>query len=126
MRRLAALLILLATPAGAVELSLPPGAEITADSTESPAVVRIPTGPFADGALPADRLEGTLRLRAWRLPGIALPLAILRPIRAALEDQGWQPDFACAARECGGFDFRYAIRVVSTRRWMWTSPTFMR
>ena len=58
--------------------------------------------------MPNLTLEGAIARRVWRLdsPGLT-PLQVLAPLRTQLEAQGYEIVFECAARTCGGFDFRF-------------------
>jgi OOP family OmpA-OmpF porin len=110
---LASLLIGLGLPAQALDLPLPDAAEQTADILREADTIRLPSGPYEDGALPRLRLEGDIQSRAWRLPNRGLnTLQMLSPLRDALEKAGWEVVFDCAAEECGGFDFRFNTPVL--------------
>ena len=113
MIRAAALLALIALPgaAAAFDLSLPEGAATTFAETVPLGSHRVATGPFA-GTLPQVTAEGTVVRRVWRLPATGLTtLQLLAPLRDQLEADDWDIVFTCAARACGGFDFRFEIDV---------------
>ncbi|MDZ7709992.1 MAG: OmpA family protein [Roseovarius sp.] len=115
MRRLRAalLVMLLAGAAPAQELPLPEGAERTAEVIREADTVHLPRGVLADDAVPQLRLDGTITSRAWRLPRQGQStLARITPLRAALEAEGWEVVFSCAAEGCGGFGFRFAVPVL--------------
>ncbi|MBC7133845.1 MAG: OmpA family protein [Roseovarius sp.] len=103
----------LATGAGAQDLPLPEGAELTAEVTREAATIHLPTGPLAGDIVPRERRDGRITSRAWRLPERGLgTLERLTPLRAALEGAGWEVVFDCAAEGCGGFAFRFATPVL--------------
>jgi OOP family OmpA-OmpF porin len=106
----AAALWLAAAPAAALDMPLP--ATTTLTETLPAAVHRVATGPFAEGSLPTIAARGRLDRTVVRMaaPG-ATPAAILAPLRAQLEAEGWEVVFACADRACGGFEFRFEIDV---------------
>lgn len=109
-----AVLATLAAPATALDLPLPTGAVETARDGAAYGSVRIPTGPWDGTAVPADEVEGNVLRRAWRASSSGLtPLQVLAPIRAALAEQGYALGYECADAECGGFDFRYALKLLS-------------
>lgn len=111
--RAALLVMLLAGAASAQELPLPEGAERTAEVIREADTVYLPQGVLDDGAVPRLRLDGGITSRAWRLPESGLgTLARIAPLRAALEAEGWEVVFACAAEGCGGFSFRFAVPVL--------------
>ncbi|GAW36003.1 outer membrane porin F precursor [Roseovarius sp. A-2] len=110
---LATLLIGLTLPVHALDLPLPATSEQTADILREADTIRLPSGPYEDGAMPRLRLEGDVHNRAWRLPNRGLStLQVLSPLRDALDKSGWEVVFDCAAEECGGFDFRFNTPVL--------------
>lgn len=73
----------------------------------------LPLGPFADGAIPAERLEGRIERRAWRLDNSSqTTLQMLVPLRESLVEAGYDIVFECSDRACGGFDFRVGTEVL--------------
>jgi hypothetical protein len=75
--------------------------------------VRIAAGPWRAEGSPAIAAEGTVRLESFRIDETALTtLQMLAPMKAQLEALGWQVLFSCKDRDCGGFDFRYALEVL--------------
>ncbi len=97
----------------ALDLSLPSSAVKTAGIEEDAATYYVPVGAFDGRDVPALRVEGALVQEAWRMdaPGLTT-LQILRPLRAQVEDAGYDILFSCPARACGGFDFRFQTRVL--------------
>ena len=92
---------------------MPAGAEVTRSETEGGAAYRLPTGPWSEDGLPAERIDGTIERTAWKIAGRGLtPRQLLAPIRAALDDAGWDVIFECETHGCGGFDFRFSIEVL--------------
>ena len=109
-----ALMLGLAQPAPALELALPGAAILTASRSEARTTVRLPTGPFADGRLPAEELEGTLEMAAFRLTlerGSTLDL--MQDLRAQIEAAAFEVVFECETEACGGYDFRYGTEVLA-------------
>ena len=99
---------------GALELSLPTNAVMSAEIVQEADTFLLPTGPFANGTLPHERLEGRVTQQAWRVTGQGLTtLQVLMPMRQELEDAGWQVLFECSDQECGGFDFRFNAPILS-------------
>ena len=116
MRARVALVLALVLPqvGGALELSLPINAVMSAEIVEEADTFLLPTGPFANGTLPRARLEGRVTQQAWRVTGQGLTtLQVLKPMREELEAAGWQILFECSDRECGGFDFRFNAPILS-------------
>ncbi|WP_298858520.1 OmpA family protein [uncultured Sulfitobacter sp.] len=108
-----ALLLGIAGTAQAVELQLPNGARqmISRDTLQDRFFA--PTGPFEDGVLPTRMIEGSVQRSAWRIDVAGLtPLQLADPLRRQLEEAGYQIVLDCAARACGGYDFRFAAEVL--------------
>jgi len=103
--------------AAALELSLPGGARLNAEAVADPGSYALPVGPWAEGAVPVIRAEGTVTRQGWRVPGQSLTtLQILAPLRAQLEAEGFEIAFECEAQGCGGFDFRFSTEVLPARQ----------
>lgn len=97
----------------ALDLSLPSNARITVDRVTDPDGYALPTGPYADGALPVMALEGRVLRRAWRIDGQNLTtVQLLAPLRAQLQQAGYTTEFECDSDACGGFDFRFETEVL--------------
>lgn len=103
------LAVLTAIPAAALELPFPAPAELMAEVDEAGASVMLATGNWTEGGLPQSAVEGDALQRSWRIEGDFTSLAVMGAVRGAVEAAGFEILHQCAARECGGFDFRYAI-----------------
>lgn len=104
---------LAACPAAAVELSLPNGARQISERSSPSGSYALPTGPFSDGAIPSQRLEGRIVQQTWRLDAHGqTTLQILAPLREQIESAGFAVALDCEDTECGGFDFRFETEVV--------------
>ena len=104
----AALLCVPAHSAVALDLALPAGARMTAETRTEAGSYRLPTGPWSDAGIPSERLEGAVTRQAWRVDG---QTATTQQIMALLRDQvvadGYEVMLDCGSRACGGFDFRF-------------------
>lgn len=109
---LAATLAVAPVAAPAQGLTLPTGARQLSERVSPRAGYALPTGPFADGAVPARGFEGRVARRTWRLGGGPTPLQIMAPLRDQVVADGYEILFQCDARACGGFDFRFGTEVV--------------
>lgn len=112
MRAVLALVLALATGAAqAADWPLPPGAEASGEASEQ--ALRVATGPWDSAAVPGLAVAGPAQHRAWRIGGGSLsPRDLAAPVRQALADQGFDILYDCADRDCGGFDFRFALPVL--------------
>ena len=92
----------------AVTLDFPATSSATSEQVQTLGSYRVPTGPFADGALPAVRVNGEILKQAWRVgSGSLTTLQMIDPLRRQLEQAGFEILFECDTENCGGFDFRY-------------------
>lgn len=99
--------------AGAVDLSLPPSARLTAERDTAPDSYTAPVSVFEDGGFQTVTVEGDIARSAWRLEALGLtPLQVVRPLRSQLEAAGYDIVLDCSAAVCGGFDFRFATEVL--------------
>ena len=114
MNRFAAICLLLVPQmAAAFDVSLPEGASTLASRTVADGQYRLPTGVFAQGAVPFETVEGQVITRTWRIPGLAdRATAIMRSLEEQLVAQGYEIVVSCDTDVCGGFDFRFAIDVL--------------
>lgn len=103
---------LLSAPALGQEVTMP-FAIISA--TDEPAIhdsYNLPVGPWKDGVLPVRVFEGMVANHVWRLAAKdETSLSIMAPLRDQLAEQGYEIVLDCKTRDCGGFDFRFAIDV---------------
>lgn len=97
----------------ALDLDLPSNARETASRNTQPDSYVAPIAVFADGALPGIAIEGEVRRSAFRVSTAGLtPLQLTDPLRDQLVAAGYKVILDCAARECGGFDFRFATETL--------------
>lgn len=111
MIRLALVLSLLPFSAAALSLDLPAGAEQTfADSRQGAA--RLPVAVYAEGRVPVEEYPGRISRQAWKIADAISTWEIAVPIEAKLREAGYTVRLSCETRDCGGFDFRFAVEVV--------------
>ncbi|OED46515.1 cell envelope biogenesis protein OmpA [Rhodobacteraceae bacterium (ex Bugula neritina AB1)] len=97
---------------GAAELSLPDSAARVSKRVTALGVYQLPIGSEDADKVPSERFEGQITRRTWRVEGRDTVLQILAPLRDQLKQQGYEVRLDCAARDCGGFGFRFGIEVV--------------
>lgn len=106
-------LIVLAAPAAALTLDFPAPVLGEERRSEVPGSYALPTAAFDGKSVPARVVEGALDQRAYRLDAKGLTtLAVLGPLRDQVTAAGFEVVFECAARDCGGFDFRFGTSVM--------------
>lgn len=100
-------------PALALELTLPGSAEKTAEHSEARGSLRLAIGPFAQGRLPTQQVDGRLSITAFRF-GLAgqSTLDVMQALQDQIAASGYAPVFSCETDSCGGYDFRYEIKVL--------------
>ena len=102
-----------ASAARAVVLEMPAAASVIGGRAESPGSYALPIGPYADEAVPVQRVEGALDQRAYRLESKGqTTLQLLQPLRDQLAAGGYAVIYQCDTADCGGFDFRYRMEVL--------------
>ncbi len=107
-------LIAFGTQASAQALQLPTPATKTFEQLESVSSYVLPIGPFANDQVPFRTLSGSYSLETWRLGDNGQPSHLLMAdLGRQLADSGYEIVYQCAEIQCGGFDFRFGINVVS-------------
>jgi len=104
---------LLTGPLAALTLELPAKVVGEERRTALPGSYALPIAPFDGVRVPARVVEGALDQRAFELaaPGMTT-LAIMAPLRDQVRAAGFEVLLDCAARACGGFDFRFGTEVL--------------
>ena len=113
--RHAAVLIALAVlcaPATALTPNWPEGTERVHSETAPVGMQRVPHGPFGNGTVPVDLLEGSRVMEVFQTPGPLVPSEVALALVEQFSEAGFEPVFDCADHACGGFDFRFALTVV--------------
>ncbi|HHB80493.1 MAG TPA: OmpA family protein [Aliiroseovarius sp.] len=95
-------------------LSLPAPASRTFSDTGQAGAHKLAAGPWQDGQLTTQTAKGQLTTETWRLPGKGRATGALAEMLAEqLAGSGYDLLYQCTQDSCGGFDFRFAIDVVS-------------
>jgi OOP family OmpA-OmpF porin len=113
MKRLLPVLALLWSGPGAAQvIDLPANATLEAEEAADPGDLSFATGPFRDETVPMRQVEGAVTRQVWRIRSTGLTtLQIFARLRDQLEPEGFATVYDCAARDCGGFDFRFRLTV---------------
>lgn len=117
MRRLASpglVLVLSAAAAAAMAPEFAGPAKVTQETLVPLDSYAMPVGPFSGGKVDTRMFEGALHETAYQLdaPGVTT-LELMQPLRAQIAAAGYRILFECEADACGGYDFRFATRVVA-------------
>lgn len=108
-----ALLLVPVLPAHAFTLNFTAPATAQGERRADLTSYRLPTGPFAGDAVPAQLTEGSFQQTAWRVDWAGRStLELLSPLRDQIAAAGWDTLYECETQACGGFDFRYGIEVL--------------
>ncbi|MFT5785114.1 MAG: outer membrane protein OmpA-like peptidoglycan-associated protein [Ascidiaceihabitans sp.] len=106
-------LVLLAGSAFAVELNLPENSRKTLQRDNKLDSYSAPIGPFQNGTLQTQTIEGKVNRSAWRVSSSGVTtLQILAPLRDQLLANGYTKVLDCDQTTCGGFDFRFGTEVL--------------
>ncbi len=102
------------SPAWALVPEFPASASISETSAQGFGSYALPVGPFAGGKVATQTVEGNVDATAYQIDSRELStLEILAPLRDQIVAAGYQLRYECADVECGGFDFRFATRVIA-------------
>ena len=113
MIRALTLAVLLPAWAGAVTLDLPANATLTTEDTSPVERYEMPVGAWTPEGLPVLSADGAFVQQAWRIEAAGLTtLQLLQPLEDQLSEAGFEVVFTCTDDACGGFDFRFATRVL--------------
>lgn len=115
MRRLAHILLAcaIAAPVQALDLRLPAAAQLTFEETEAMGRYEMPIGPWSAARFDRLSAEGSVTRLVWQIsPYSGTSAQLMAELRAQLVTDGYDVQFSCADRDCGGFDFRFGIDVV--------------
>ena len=106
--------LLWAAPCAAFTLELPAASIPTTERTEALGTYALPIGPWQNGQIAVQPVEGAIRQSAYKVPVAAgqTTLQLLAPLRDQLIAAGFRVLFECAAQDCGGFDFRFETPVL--------------
>ena len=104
---------LIAASAFAQDLRLPSNAKLTFEEVSPDLGGQLPTAAWDGSSVPSVSVEGDFVNRSWRLESAGLSSAqIMRSIREQLANAGFEILLDCEIKDCGGFDFRFAIDVI--------------
>jgi OOP family OmpA-OmpF porin len=93
-------------------LQLPLGAKATYSQAETTLPAVVPKAPYSNGVVPTEKTPRNVRRTVWAMGGEQTISEVRSGIAEQLERSGYETLFTCVARECGGYDFRFAIEVV--------------
>ncbi|WP_296422798.1 OmpA family protein [Yoonia sp.] len=107
------LFLSMAGAAHAQTLDFPSNASLEDATSSDLDSYAMPVGIWANGALPAQVIEGQLTRQAWRIAASGLTtLQLLRPLREQLRNDRFRIIFECQTEACGGFDFRFGVETL--------------
>ena len=93
-------------------MRLPTGAKATYSKIETTIPAIVPVGPFINGSFPTEITPKKIRRSVWSMGKEQTITKIGEDISVQLERSGYKEILSCVSKECGGYDFRFAIDVV--------------
>lgn len=112
MLRTIAVVCCLPMTAQALTLEMPGAPVISGEETLAIGTLTLPTSPWNGQRVPSEQLTGALAHRAYQSETLFRPDAVAATILPQLKAQGYALDLLCSDRQCGGFDFRFALPVL--------------
>jgi len=94
-------------------LQLPLGAKETYSKIEPALSSLVPVQPFDGQTIPTERAPDIIRRSVWAFGGEQTISEVQKNILAQLENSDYEILLFCQTKDCGGFDFRFGINVVS-------------
>lgn len=94
-----------------LSLDLPPGSELVAADPGRVGGFELATGPWLNGSVPRQTVDGVVQTQTWLVPDAAETGALTARLLHGLQVEGFTAEFRCTATTCGGFDFRHALSV---------------
>ena len=95
-----------------VTLTVPNGAKLQIAEHSEMAKYEMAIGPWSHGAVPTKQITGPLWQRAWQLQSPSITVdKLAEPFVSQMTEAGYDVVFDCHDVQCGGFDFRYSIKV---------------
>jgi len=95
-----------------VAQALPEGAQMVTESATGFGRLDLPIAPAENGQVQTERLEGALTRVVYQVTDPPELDMLMAQIRATLVERGFEIILDCAARGCGGYDFRRALDTV--------------
>ena len=113
MLRLIALIWILPLPIQAIEFSMPVGLEKIAQYDSPLDTLLLPLDIWDGSKVPSKKFMGASTKVIFRSDVVTKPEAIAAVILPQLIEKGYKLTLQCADRYCGGFDFRFSLKVMS-------------
>ena len=96
------------------ELKLPWEFERTFEETRPSSTYGIPAGPYSQGSVPKQFVDGSIERTVLRIAGGIPTLELITEFREFFARQGFAEIFICQTKDCGGFDFLSGMDVAAT------------
>ena len=106
-----------ASPASALsldELKLPWEFEKTFEESRPSSTYGIPSGPYNQGAVPKQFVDGSIERTVLRIKGGIPTLELIAEFNEFFASQGFAEIYMCQTKDCGGFDFLSGMDVATT------------
>lgn len=113
MIRLAVAFAVFSSSVAADPIRFPSNATLTHETVERDSAFQMPSGVWDGQRVPVISVEGNVTQQSWQIAAPDLTLVqLLRPLREQLRNAGYDVLFECETNDCGGFDFRFGIKVL--------------
>ena len=96
------------------ELKMPWEFERTFEETRPSSTYGIPAGPYSQGAIPKQFVDGSIERTVLRIKGGVPTLELIAEISGFFANQGFAEIYSCQTKDCGGFDFLSGMDVATT------------
>ena len=95
-------------------LELPWDFEKTFEESRPSSTYGVPAGPYGQGAVPKQIIDGSIERTVLRIRGGASTLELAAEFSEFFASQGFSEIYSCQTKECGGFDFLSGMDVAAT------------
>lgn len=96
------------------ELELPWEFDKTFEESRPSSTYGVPTGPYGQGAVPKQFIDGSIERAVLRIRGGISTLELVAELSGFFASQGFSEIYSCQTKVCGGFDFLSGMDVAAT------------
>ena len=112
MLRTLALLLILPVSAQALDFGMPVGLKQIAQEESALATIELPVQVWDGTSVPSVQLTGAVTHTAFQSDVSTKPDIVAAALLQQLTGQGYTLALQCADRDCGGYDFKFALPIM--------------